>query len=245
MEADCYVLGDSRRVLKRVADDSVDLIVTDPPYGIRYRRTRKAMTRTPRIVADTPFESHELLKAVVPDLARVLRPGGSIYLFAPGGRAMFRQGADLVSVLDGHFDLRQALIWDKLAIGVGTYWRSQFESIVMASKGPVTGWSGGHSRSNILRYGRPRTWPGGHPTPKPVDLLKELIEASSKPGDLVLDPFAGSGATAAAACELGRGRRFLAIDIDSAWSSEVRERHGLTIKTAQDYSKDKLLQDSR
>ncbi len=228
MEENCYVLGDNRRVLQRIADGSIDLIVTDPPYGIAYRRTRRAKTKTPRIIADTPFESHELLKAVVPDLARVLRPGGTIYLFAPGGRAMFRQGSDLVSVLDAHFDLRQAMVWDKKAIGVGCYWRSQYETIVMASKGPVTGWNGGRSRSNILRCGRPRIWPGGHPTPKPLDLLKDLIEASSKPGDLVLDPFAGSGATAAAARELGR--RFIAIDVDPSWLPEVEGRYGLPVR---------------
>lgn len=225
-----YYVADAREALRTLPDGCVDLIVTDPPYGVGYRRTMGAKSKRHRIVADTPFESRELLRSAMPELARVLKPGGSIYVFLPGGKTMFHQGSDLARVLEEHFDLRGVLIWDKKAIGVGAYYRYQYESIVFASAGKLAAWEGGRGKSNILKAGRPRVWPGGHPTPKPVDLVGELISNSSRPGELVLDPFAGSGVVAAAARDLGR--RFLAFDVSSEWADEARDRHGLIVKSS-------------
>lgn len=225
---DHYYVADSRLALAELPTASVDLIVTDPPYGVNWKQTSYVKGKRAKIANDTPFESRELLRATMPELARVLKPGGSVYFFLPGGKTMFRQGSDLARVFEEHFDLRNVLIWDKTWIGMGWDYRYQYESIVFASAGKLACWEGGRAKSNILKAGRPKVWPGGHPTPKPVDLLAELIANSSRPGDLVLDPFAGSGAVAAAAKSLDR--RFLAFDISSQWKAEAIDRHGLSVK---------------
>jgi site-specific DNA-methyltransferase (adenine-specific) len=67
--------------------------------------------------------------------------------------------------------------------------------------------------------GKERT---GYPTQKPLGVLRRIVQASSRPGDWVLDPFAGSGTTAAAAAELGR--RFVAVDDNEAAIAVMRDR---------------------
>jgi DNA modification methylase len=217
-----YLVGDSRLVLSQLNRDSVDLVVTDPPYGIGYRRTGQAKQRAD-IMGDNPHDAPLILREVMREVARVLKPGGTVYVFCPGGKAAFRQGAALVRELEASFDIRQTLIWDKKSIGPGWYWRNQYETVVMASKGRVATWEGGKSRANIVRFGRTRTI--GHPSPKPLPLIEELIRCSSRPGDLVLDPFAGTGVVGAAAGELGR--RWLCIDCDPKWAEEANQRYGL------------------
>lgn len=225
----CYIVGDSREVLLQLNDGKADLVVTDPPYGIGYTRTWGQREKRPVLAGDTAGEAPWLLRDVVKHLARALKPGGAIYVFCPGGTAAFRQGAALVQELETAFDIRNTLVWDKTAIGPGWYWRNQFETIVMASKGRIgENWRGGRSQGNVLRCKRTRTLPGGHPTPKPLELIKRLIEASSKPGDLVVDPFAGSGVVGAAAQELGR--RWICIDLDPRWAEEAKNRYGLPVR---------------
>ena len=224
----CYTVGDSREVLSQLDDEAVDLIVTDPPYGIGYTRTHGRREKKPVLAGDTAAEAPWLMREVVGHLARVLKPGGTIYVFAPGGRTAFRQGSALVRELEVHFDIRNTLVWDKLSIGPGWYWRNQFEMIVMASKGSLgDNWQGGRSQSNVLGCKRTRSFAEGHPTPKPLDLIKRLVEASSRPGELVLDPFGGSGVTGAAAAELGR--RWICIDLDERWAAEAKSRYGLPV----------------
>jgi DNA modification methylase len=229
----CYTVGDSREVLSKLNDGSVDLVVTDPPYGIGYTRTHGRREKRPVLVGDTAREAPGLMREVVAHLARLVKPGGMVYVFCPGGRTAFRQGAALVRELETAFDIRNTLVWDKTAIGPGWYWRNQFEMIVLASRGSIgDNWRGGHSQGNVLRHKRVRTLPDGHPTPKPIDLVARLIEASSRPGDLVLDPFAGSGVTGAAAEQLGR--RWVCVDLDKRWADEASSRYGLPVSYLED-----------
>lgn len=223
-----YTVADARKALCDIQNEMVDLVVTDPPYGIGYTRTHGLRQKKPVLAGDTPAEAVWLLRAVVKELERVMKPGAAIYLFCPGGKTMFRQGAELIRVLETAFELRGTLVWDKMSIGPGVYWRNQFESIVMASKGRVGNWQGGRAKANILRHKRVRALPSGHPTPKPLPLVKELLECSSRLGDLVLDPFAGSGVVGAGAQELGR--RWICLDIDRRWAKEAKERYGLPVK---------------
>ncbi len=220
-----YIVGDSRTVLSQLADESVDLVVTDPPYGIGYQRLHGLKAKRPVLVGDTAREAPWLMREVMVQVAMVMKPGATIYVFCPGGRTAFRQGSALVAELERHFDIRQTIVWDKLAIGPGCYWRTRYELAVMASKGKVATWNGGHSEANVLGCRRVRAWPTGHPTPKPIDLVGKLVEASSNLGDLVLDPFAGSGVVGAAAVR--SGRRWLCIDIDQRWAAEAANRYGL------------------
>ncbi|MGH2890944.1 MAG: DNA methyltransferase [Solirubrobacteraceae bacterium] len=189
--------ADARRLLPTLPAGAADLIVTDPPYvfdrGGTYFRTW-----FPEL-ADAEWP------AVFRELHRVLASPGHAYVFCD---ARIKPIFDAAAAGAG-FQVRIPLIWDKLALGLGATWRSQYESIAWYAKGPPLARGTDHTHvGNVLRAPRVR----GYPAEKPVAILRTLIMQSSRPGDLVLDPFCGSGNVGRAARRLGR--RALLADID-------------------------------
>jgi site-specific DNA-methyltransferase (adenine-specific) len=96
--------------------------------------------------------------------------------------------------------VKNLLVWDKKQFGMGSNYRNQHELIIYAEKGKLRFKK--KTVANVLSHKRPGSV--FHPTEKPVDLLKELIRATTGNGSLILDPFAGSGSTLLAAKEMGR-----------------------------------------
>lgn len=195
------VQADAREFLPSLPDESVDLIVTDPPY---------AFDR-----GDTYFRewfeelSDEAWPEIFIELHRVLAMNTHAYVFADRRiRPIFEAAAKAA-----RFRVHRALIWDKGSIGLGHgVWRPQHEFICFFSKGSRRGNS--RSLGDVLRASSPR----GYPTEKPVAVLKALIAQSSGRGQLVLDPFCGSGNVGKAARELGR--RALLCDVDARFAAE-------------------------
>jgi site-specific DNA-methyltransferase (adenine-specific) len=188
-------------------DASVDLVVTDPPYGARYR------DRSGRTVAND--DNTAWLTPAFAQVARVLKDHRfcvSFYGWHQADRFLAAwRAAGLRPV--GH------LVWVKSYHSNGTprFLRYRHEAAYLLAKGfprpteainDVLGWEYTGNRR--------------HPTEKPVSAIEPLIEAFSRPGDLVLDPFAGSGTTAVAAQELGR--RYVAIELDPRYCEAARER---------------------
>jgi site-specific DNA-methyltransferase (adenine-specific) len=195
------VEGDARDLLASLPDGSVDLIVTDPPYEFdrgqgRFRNWFGAS------VADEDWP------AIFAELYRVLRSDAHAYVFADRRTLTFFDAAARAV----GFRVRMPLIWDKCSVGLGGIWRSQYELIGFYGKGARTG--NYRSRGDVLRASRVTR---GYPTEKPVRLLRQLISQSSVRGELVLDPFCGSGSTGKAARELGR--RGLLCDVDAGYAA--------------------------
>ena len=191
--------GDARRLLASLPGQSVDLVVTDPPY--RFERGNLFQ----RWFADLPDDAWA---EVLAQLYRVLRPDRHAYLFCDQRtRAIFEQAAE-----GAGFRLAAALIWNKnrLGLGGGAY-RSQYEYILLLEKGRRP--PNRRDLGNVLTARPPR----GYPTEKPLPVLRTLIDQSSNHGELVLDPFCGSGNTGHAARELGR--QALLYDIDTAFAA--------------------------
>ena len=115
------------------------------------------------------------------------------------------------------------VIWDKGIHGVGDClgdFGLRHENIIFAVKGRFLF---PHKRPvSVVPFQRLASKRLTHPNEKPVDLLNYLIEAVSRPGDVVLDPFVGSGTTAAAAKALGR--RFVGIELDLGYANAARAR---------------------
>jgi site-specific DNA-methyltransferase (adenine-specific) len=111
------------------------------------------------------------------------------------------------------FRVRYPLIWDKGSIGLGGCWRPRHEYILFLEKGRRPG--NFKNRADVLCAPRAAR---GYPTEKPVSVLRQLISQASAPGQLVLDPFCGSGNTGKAARELGR--RALLCDVDAAFAAK-------------------------
>lgn len=189
------VEADARLWLPTLPGESVDLVLTDPPY--RFERSAGRFQHWFAEIADEEWP------VVFAELYRILCPDRHAYVFADRRvLPLFEEAA-----AQAGFRVRGALVWDKVHLGLGDGWRSRYEYIGWYEKGrrPLRT----RDQANVLRYPRPR----GYPTEKPVPLLKHVIEQASEPGELVLDPFCGSGSCGQAARELRR--RALLCDVDS------------------------------
>jgi site-specific DNA-methyltransferase (adenine-specific) len=205
------IQGDCREILPQLPAESVDLLLTDPPYGMRYRA--KAGSRP--IVGDDDLS---WFRPFIREAYRVLKPNTHAYLFCNEyGLATFR--AEMASA---GFKVKRLLVWVKdqhTAGDLGGDYANRTEYLLFGHKGRRL--LSGHRDANVLffkRSGRRRV----HPTEKPEDLLRYLIEKSSAPGELVLDPFAGSGTTCRAAKDFRR--RYLGIEIDPRYAAVAQRR---------------------
>lgn len=161
----------------------------------------------------------------VPEVARLMKDGAAIYSFSNGEGLYW---------LDNHFYLNDIkvmsrLTWVKTNPRPNTLKKSYRQSTEMALFGCKGGWVGyfaKRTQTELLSHwilpavgGRERTI---HPTQKPTKLIRAWVENSSQPGDLILDPFCGSGTTGVACIQTGR--RFIGIEIDPTYADIARAR---------------------
>lgn len=224
--------GDCREVLPGVAPGSVDLLLTDPPYGVGHEGGWSHGRRWNGLQRTLPFgpmandDGGLAVGSWLPLALRTLRPKRHAYVFGMHAAPEL----PLSSACE--------LIWDKGGGGTGDLslpWGIEHEVILFGvanapgERSPVTGQPlprGGLNarlrRGSVLHYGRPAPQEGRHPTDKPLALLRELVEASSRLGETVLDPFAGSGSTLVAA-KL-EGRRAIGVEVDERYCAVAAER---------------------
>jgi len=218
-------------VLSRLCEGKPpDIVLTDPPYGIDYRSQSIRRTgEAAEIANDESSGYEEFLDRALSAIRSLLADGSVIYLFAGGGGPKPVLAQAILGAAR-HFNLQNVLVWDKQSPGLNWRWRYSWEAIIEASVGQPSCWYGGSDKTNILRCSKVMPRVGGHPTPKPVVLLADILRASSAPGAVVLDPFCGMGSTLIAAEKAGR--TCLAVEIEpfycdlvlSRWESLTGER---------------------
>lgn len=198
--------GDCTRVLRQLPNEHVDLIVTDPPYGVRYQ------DRFGRTVANDDDPSRIL--GAFTDLYRVLKPDSLCISFYGWGLVddFFRAWRSAGFRPVGH------IVWMKDYASRERFLRYRHESAYLLAKGRPA------LPRKPLDDIQPWVYSGNndHPTQKAVRILTPLIETFSERGQLVLDPFAGSGSTLVAA--LITGRRYLGIELEQKYCALMRER---------------------
>lgn len=196
--------ADAADVLDSIEAKSVGLIATDPPYGVKWQSGFRK-TAFARITNDDG--THDALAVVDAYVRRTLMEARHVYVFGSSA-ATCQQRFPLGSACD--------LIWDKGMVGMGDLslpWGPQHEvlafGVYISSRVARTANRGALSArlraGGVLRVLRPNACGvTRHPTEKPVELMRRLIESSSSIDDVVLDMFAGSGSTLVAAILAGR-----------------------------------------
>jgi len=228
--------GDNFRL---IPDESVHLLATDPPYNISRKRkivfdNRKAIDKD---FGDADAWDHwsgaEKVDFYIvildwsKEFYRVVRPGGSVYVFcADPFISDFRR-----ALIDAGFRFKNVLTWhftNPKPKPDRTSWITACDHILFAVKGPgnTFNWEGINQMHSIIEsgtcQGKERT---PHPTQKPLVVMERLVKVSSNPGDMVLDPFAGSGTTGEACQRLGRS--FILVEVVERYIRIIEARTGV------------------
>jgi DNA modification methylase len=212
--------GDCVAGMKELSSESVDLIVTDPPYGINYtsHRAKKGSARQQINVGlsgDCAVDPHWLEEA-----ARLLVDGGAMYMFTRWD--VYPQWKEAI---EKHLTVKNAIVWVKTNHTAGDLagnYAYKYELILFAVKGRhIPYWL--RRETNVwseksLTSSEPRV----HPTQKPIGVTGRCIMNGAPPEGMVLDPFVGSGTTLIAAGLLGY--KAIGIEIDPKWASVAEER---------------------
>lgn len=205
------------------------LICADAPYGVSYANKNRLLNKSDRgnriqkrIINDhLPEEkTGDLFRTALTLAAGHCLPGAVVYASVPGGPLLVR----FITALDeAGFVFKSTLVWVKnqFVIGMSDY-HFRHELVLYAwLRNGAHFWNGGRSQDSVFEVDRPRV-SDLHPTSKPIELLARMISNSSLPGELVYDPFCGSGSTLVAAHQLGRSGS--ACELDPGYVGVTLER---------------------
>ena len=205
----------------QLENESVQVVVTDPPYGIAYHSNHyKEKNPHAPVVNDWNFQIGPLFR----QLGRVLRDGGAAYVFSRWDVYPLWMPA-LVST---GLKLSNVLVWVKNNHSAGDLtgnFGGKYEVILFLTKGRHQ--IRGKKFTNVWEADRVVHTKLLHPTQKPVSLYQRAIEASSDEADLVIDPCCGSGTIGEAA--IAAGRRFIGFDLDSKMIAVSQSRLGMPL----------------
>lgn len=197
------VCGDStdQDVVKTAMGGAMaDLLLTDPPYNVAYTgKTKDALKIKNDSMPNEEFR--EFLKKAFTAAAENIKSGASFYIWHAESEGFNFRAA----CFDAGLQIRQCLIWNKQSMVMGRQdyqWKHE-PCLYGWRDGGAHVWYSDRKQTTVLSFDRPSA-SADHPTMKPVDLFAYQLENSTKSGDIVLDPFLGSGTTIIAAEKLGR-----------------------------------------
>ena len=218
-------LGSCLDVMATIKDGAVDLVLTDPPYKTTSRGNAGnsgGMLQKDINKSGMVFKHNSIsISDYSDELFRVLKNGGHCYVMT--NNKNLQEMINTLTATGFHFI--KCLIWDKGNKIMGQYYMSQFEYIIFLRKGKGVRINNCGTSDLISIPNKKTKGDDGknlHDTEKPVELMRLLIENSSKPNDIVLDPFMGVGSTGIAA-NLS-GREFIGIELDETYFEVAQER---------------------
>jgi len=198
------ICGDCREIIKDWPDGCIDLILTDPPYGIDYAKiqgTRPNEKKRKVFEGDKiPIDMTFLFNRPEP---KIIFGANNFWKQIPTrGRWLCWDKRTKISA-DKTLGSPFELAWINREHGYNRIYRVMHGGVI----------------NNDQYYGERKRW---HPTQKPINLMRLILEDFSKPNDIILDPFCGSGTTCIAAALIGR--RYIGIDIDEQYCEISRKR---------------------
>lgn len=238
---DTVVNGHCAEVFPDIPDGIADLVLTDPPFncltnwGKTYGHKENRLNPAAWFESDnlSPYEYELFMGGVCLHLNRILKENGSLFMFCD-----FKIYPTLSKILKKTgFLVNNLLVWDKKTIGLGQNWRYCYEFVIFATKSDDYTFNGKRDSRNIIQCMRIMPRDLEHPTQKPEYVVEELVERTTNEGDVVVDPFLGSGTTAVVAKKLNR--HYIGIELNEEYAETSRKRlRNVPSKKLEDYDQD-------
>lgn len=213
--------GDSTKledVEKLMGKTKVDLLITDPPYNVAYEgKTKDALKIQNDNMDNDSFR--QFLRDAFSTADAVMKPGAVFYIWHADSEGYNFRGA----CYDNNWKVRQCIIWNKNTMVMGRQdYQWKHEPCLYGWKdGASHLWASDRKQTTVIDFNKPQR-NGEHPTMKPIGLFDYLIKNNTKPGDVVLDLFMGSGTTIMA-CEQN-GRIAYGMELDPKYVDVIINR---------------------
>lgn len=210
--------ADARDANGFLAPASVDLLLTDPPYGMAFVSGRTADKVAVR--SDGVRQGIRVVRQALSSMQPAFAADMHALVFCH-----WESWPDFYDGLAHLFTMRNALIWHKAGGGIGDLrheYAKDYEVVLYGERSRGRELQGKRVGAVIGGHRRVHSSQRVHPTEKPVGLLAELVERHTLPGQLVVDPFVGSGSTLVAAKQLGR--RAIGIEVDERYCEIAARR---------------------
>ena len=242
-----YILGDSLKELKKLSDQSVDMVFSDPPYNLQLSKTlyRPDTTKVSGVNDEwdkfNNFQDYDVFtKTWLYEVKRILKPNGCLWVIG-SYHNIYRIGYILQNL---NFWILNDIIWRKtnpMPNFKGTRFTNAHETLIWAANSKCSKYTFNYQTMKLLngnKQMRSDDWLINicsgperlrdtknqklHNTQKPEELLLRVVLSSTKPGDLVLDPFFGTGTTGVVCKKLGR--KFIGIEKNATYIKEAKKR---------------------
>lgn len=221
--------ADCLEYMSKMDDESIDLIVTDPPYLMDYKTNRRVV-KVDKYDANQEKKVHKFEKAIegdsdpeliekyIAECYRIMKQNTAMYIFCNSNKVAF-----FLNELEKYFNIRNIIVWVKNNHTAGDLryaFGKKHEFIILVNKGeaPIRG----KRIQDVWMFDKVTGKDQLHQNQKPVDLIKLCIEKHSDPGDIVFDGFAGSATTAVAARDLKR--QYICIEKDEEYYNIAKKR---------------------
>jgi site-specific DNA-methyltransferase (adenine-specific) len=211
-------LGDCLEIMPTLEAQSIDAIITDPPYGANYRTNRRKNKNHRFCSVIENDNSVTIVTKTLPDMWRVMKDNTALYCFCGQDYV-----SDVIPEIKKLFKVKNSIIWVKNSWTAGDLYAQygkMYEIIVYANKGRRL--INGKRDPDVWYFDRVVGKRQLHQNQKPLELMMKIIEKSTNEGDTILDPFMGSGSTGVAA--LNTGRKFIGIEKDEGYFNIAKER---------------------
>ena len=210
---------DCLNIMKQIENESIDLIVTDPPYLIKYktnRRKNKDHDFCSEILND---DNEQLIIDYIRECYRILKNNTAMYMFCNCDKVdFFKQELE-----NAGFKIKNMIIWVKnnwTAGDLKAQFGKQYEIIFLVNKGRKC--FNGKRITDVWMFDKISGKKQLHQNQKPVDLLKQCILKHSDENDIIFDGFMGSGSTGVACIETNR--KFIGVELDKKYFEIAKER---------------------
>lgn len=219
MELDVIYNEDCIEGMKKIPDESIDLIVTDPPYLMKYKtnyRKDKHHKFCSEIAGD---DDQELINTYIKECYRIMKNDSACYMFCNSNKVdVFKRQLEKVG-----FNIKNMIVWVKnnwTAGDLKASYGKQYELILYVNKGRR--FINGSRLTDVWGFPRVSGSKQLHQNQKPVELIKQCIEKSSDPGAIVFDGFMGSGTTAIACIDTDR--HYIGYELDPEYYKVANNR---------------------